>query len=422
MPKTLKFKNGLRFIPISQKGTKAVTLLVLVATGSKYEKKEISGISHLLEHLMFKGTKKRPNQLAVVEPLDRIGGVYNAFTGQEYTGYYIKARADYFDLALNILSDIYLNSKFDLKEIKKEKKVVLEEINMYHDHPMHHVQSLWTNVLYGDQPAGWDIAGTKEGVSDLTRNQIVNYFKGQYTTSNTVVCAAGNLPEGIPEISKKVEKKFSERKEEKTFKKPEVIEGQEKPGILLEQRKTDQTHLCLGVRGYNLSSPQRYPQKVLAALLGGMMSSRLFRKVRQELGLAYYINCQSSSDPDSGYLVSQAGVDNKSAEKAVSAILKEYQEIKKGVPTKELEKAKENLKGKLALGLETSDALASFYSVQEILEGRLLTPESIYDKINKVGVDDIKELAQDIFKPEKLNLALIGPFKNKKKFEDILNE
>ena len=201
-----------------------------------------------------------------------------------------------------------------------------------------------------------------------------------------------------------------------------VLEDQKKPKALLEYRKTDQTHLCLGGRGYGLFSEKRYSQKVLGVLLGGMMSSRLFRKVRQELGLAYYISCSSSSDPETGYLVAQAGVDNKNAEKAVSAVLKEYQKVKKKVPVRELEKARENLKGKLALNLETSDALASFYSVQEMLEERVLTLKDIYDKINKVGVDDIRELAEDVFRPEKLNLALIGPFKDKKKFENILNE
>ncbi len=419
MPKVIRFENGLRLLPIFRKETKAVTLLVLVGTGSKYEKKEISGISHLLEHLMFKGTKKRPTQLDIIEPLDRIGGVYNAFTGQDYTGYYIKVRSDRFNLALDILSDIYLNSKFDPKEIEKEKKVVLEEINMYRDHPMHHVQSLWTEVLYGDQPAGWDIAGTKKTVSAISRKQISEYFKGQYVNSNTVVCVAGNF--SFSDLNKKIESKFL-RKGETVFKKPPVLEKQKKPKVLLERKKTDQTHLCLGVRGYGLFSPQRYSQKILAGLLGGMMSSRLFKKIRQELGLAYYISCSSSSDPETGYLVAQAGVDNRNAKKAVSAILKEYSKVKRGVPQKELDKAKENLKGKLALSLETSDDLASFYSLQEILEGRVLTLKDIYDKINKVNVQDVKSLAGDIFRPENLNLALIGPFKDKKSFENILNE
>lgn len=418
-----KLKNGLRIITVPQKGTKAITLLVLVATGSKYETKEISGISHFLEHLLFKGTKKRPNQISVIEPLDRVGGIYNAFTGQEYTGYYVKVKADFFDLALDIISDIFLNSKLDPKEIEKEKGVIIEEINMYYDHPMQYVHSLWNSLLYGDQPAGWDIAGTKESVLSLSRKQIAEYFKNQYTASNTLVCASGNLPLSQSALTKKIERKFQKARKSEAKKKVPVKEEQKNPKCLIEYRETDQTHLCLGVRAFNISSPQRYSQEILAVILGGMMSSRLFSKVRQELSLAYYIDCQVSADSDTGYLVTSAGVDKEKTGKAVSVILKEYKKInKEGIPLKELKKAKDNLKGKLALYLETSDALASFYGAQEILEDRILTIQDIYDRINKVKTKDILKTSQDIFKPERLNLALIGPFKNTKKFEKLLNE
>ena len=418
MPEKTRLKNGLRVITVSRKNTKAVTLLVLVAVGSKYEKKKISGISHLIEHLLFKGTKKRPGPLKVVEPLDEVGGVYNAFTGQEYTGYYIKVRKEHFDMALDILSDIFLNSQFLSKEIKKEKSVVSEEIKMYHDHPMHHVQSLWNNLLYGDQPAGWDIAGTQKSVAGISRQEILDYFKNQYISAKTVVCAAGNFP--VKEAKKKIEEKFCKTAKGEILEKSSVVEKQKEPNFLLERRKTDQTHLCLGVRGYSLFSPRRYAQEVLAVVLGGMMSSRLFTKVRQELGLAYYVACESFSDSDTGFLMARAGVDNENSKKAVSAIVKEFKKIKRGVPSKELKKAKENLKGKMALHLETSDALASFYGIQEIMENNFLTLEEIYDKINKVGAKDISELAKDIFKPENLNLALIGPLEKEKELKKIL--
>ncbi len=421
MPQKTKTDNGLRIITIPQKSTKASTLLVLVATGSKYEKKEISGISHLLEHLLFKGTKKRPSPLKIAEPLDQVGGVYNAFTGQEYTGYYIKVRKDHFSLALDMLSDIFLNSQLDPKEIEKEKSVVKEEIKMYYDHPMHHVQSLWTKLLYGDQPAGWDIAGTQESVQGISRKDILEYFKNQYISAKTLVCVAGNFPFSVAETKEKIKKSFLKTAERNILKKPPVVESQKEPEALIEQRKTDQTHLCLGVRGCNLLSEQRYGQKVLAVILGGMMSSRLFTKVRQEMGLAYYVSCESFSDPDTGFLMARAGVDNQKAEKAVSAILKEFIKIRhQGVSLKELEKAKENLKGKMALSLETSDALASFYGIQEIMENRFLTLKEIYDKINKVDRKSISRIAENIFKPENLNLALIGPAKEQASFKKIL--
>jgi len=411
-------KNGLRIITVPQIGTQAVTVLILAGTGSKYERRETSGISHLLEHLLFKGTKKRPNQISISEPLDRVGGMYNAFTGEDYTGYYAKVDAKHFDLALDVISDIYLNSKIEPKEIKKEKGVVIEEINMYYDHPSSHVQSLWSKVLYGDQPAGWDIAGTKEIVSKITRKQIVDYITSQYTAENTIVCIAGNISK---DVKAKIEKKFSKISTSKIMEKLPVVEEQTKPEYIIDYKATDQTHLCLGVRGYALDNPKRITLELLALILGGMMSSRLFIKVREELSLAYYIRANVSSDPDSGFLVAQAGVDNTRVEKAITVILQEFKKLtQKKVSKEELKKAKDHFKGKMALMFEASDAQASFYGVQELLERKILTPEQVYAKINKVRADDILKVSKDIFKNEKLNLALIGPFKDPQKFQKLL--
>ena len=418
MFKKTTLKNGLRIITVPQKGTKAVTVLVLVATGSKYEKKEINGISHFLEHMFFKGTKKRPTPITIAEPLDRVGGIYNAFTGEEYTGYFAKVDAKHFDLALDVISDIYLNSKLDSKEIKKEKRVIIEEINMYYDHPSSYVQSLWNKVLYGDQPAGRDIAGTKESVSKISRKQLVDYMKTQYTASNTIVCIAGNISKNVEAKAKRY---FSKINIDNIIEKPLVIEKQTQPESLVNFKNTDQTHFCLGVRGYNLFHPKRYVLGLLGLILGGMMSSRLFIKVREELGLAYYVKTGVSSDPDTGCLVTQAGVDNKRAGKAISAVLNEYKRISQNkISSKELKKAKDHFKGKMSLFFEASDARASFYALQELLENKILRPEEIYAKINKVSVNDILKVSKDVFKPEKLNLALIGPFKDKTKFQKLL--
>ncbi len=420
MFKKTTLKNGLRIITVPKEGTQATTCLVLVGTGSKYESKKISGISHLLEHLFFKGTVKRPTHLDIAEPLDGVGGVYNAFTGEEYTGYYAKVDSKHSDLALDVISDIYLNSRLDANEIKKEKGVIIEEINMYYDHPTSHVQNLWTKVLYGDQPAGWDIAGTKESVLGIEREDLMKYKGSQYNASNTVVCIAGGI-ESEEELVKKVEKSFLGINTKKTIDKVPVIENQEKPQLILEHRNTDQTHFCLGVRGYNTFHPKKYALELLGLILGGMMSSRLFVVVREELGLAYYVRTEVSTDADSGFLVTQAGVDNSKAEKAIQAILKEYSKIAETeVSEKELKKVKENFKGKMALSLETSEALASFYGYQDLLEKEILTPDEIYDRIDKVSTKDILEVSKDIFKPSKLNLSIIGPFKDHKVFEKIL--
>jgi len=419
MFKKTTLKNGLRIITVPQKTTQAVTVLVLVGTGSKYERKKINGISHFLEHMFFKGTKKRPNLQAVSETLDKIGGIYNAFTSEEYTGYFAKVEASHFDLALDWVSDIFLNSTLPEKEIEKERGVIIEEINMYYDIPMNYVQILWQALLYGDQPAGWPVAGTKESVTKISRQDLINYLQSQYVASNTLVCLAGKFEKSS--IIKKVKKHFLEIGFKKPKEKLKVIEKQTKPNLILHTRGTDQTHLCLGVRGYNLFHPQKYTLELLGTILGGMFSSRLSLIIRGELGIAYYISTSVESNTDSGYLVTQAGVDNKNIEKAISTILKEYKKIsQKGVEKDELKKAKDYIKGKMALILETSDVQASFYGFQELLKKEILTSEEIYKKIDKITENDILKVAKDIFRPEKLNLALIGPFKDKKQFEKIL--
>jgi len=413
-------KNGLRILTIPQEGTKTVTVLVLAGTGSKYEKREISGISHLLEHMVFTGTEKRPRQQDVAEPLDRVGGIYNAFTGEEYTGFFAKVDSKHFDLAADVVSDIFLNPRLRQQDLEKEKGVVIEEINMYYDNPVSYVQTLWGKLLYGDQPAGWGILGTKESVSGISRENLADYIKSQYSAKNVIVCVAGNIPDKNV-IEEKIKKYFSKISEAKYFEKTKTKEEQDKPECILQTRKTDQAHFCLGVRAYNLFHPLRYAQEILATALGGMMSSRLFIKIREELGMAYYISTSAMPFTDCGYLVTQAGVDTKRIETAISAVLGEYKKIaEKGIPEDELKKSKDHLTGKMTLLLEASDAQASFYGLQDVLEKEILTPEQTYDKINKVSSSDVRKVAKDIFRPQKLNLALIGPFEDKEKFLKLI--
>ncbi len=419
MFKKTTLKNGLRIITISQKNTEAVTVLVLVKTGSKYEKKDINGISHFLEHMYFKGTKKRPTALAIAETLDKIGGIYNAFTSEEYTGYYAKTIASEFETALDWVSDIFLNSTLAEKEIQKEKGVIAEEVNMRLDHPMTYVNVLWSKLLYGDQPAGWDIIGTKQNIANMTRKKLVNYMNSQYVAANTIVCVAGNV--GSDLAVNKVKKYFSKIKENDSEKKQKVVERQSGPELIIQTRKTDQTHLCLGVRAYNLFHKDKYAQKLLSVILGGMMSSRLFVRVREKMGAAYYITTISDADPDTGCLFTQVGVDNRKVEKVISAVLDEYKKIsKEKVSAQELKKVKSYIKGKAALLLESSDALASFFANQEILEGKIMGLKEIFKMIDRITASDILKVSKDIFQSQKLNLALIGPFKDKEKFKKIL--
>ena len=422
MKKTFKkttLKNGLRIITVPQKETKAATVLVLVKTGSKYEERDISGISHFLEHMLFKGTEKRKTPVEVAEELDKIGGDYNAFTGEEYTGYYAKVDATKVDIALDWVSDIFLNSKIPSEEIEKERGVIIEEINMYNDNPMMYIDELWKTVLYGDQPAGWDIAGTKETVSAIKRDQIVGYIESQYTATNTIICVAGNFKERI--MIEKIKKAFSRIKTTKAKDKPRVVENQLDPQIILSYKDIGQTNIALGVRGYSTFHPQKQVMDVLGVILGGMMSSRMFVEIREKLGAAYYVRTYNQADTDTGSLVTFAGVDNKKLHKVIETILNEYNKLtKEKVSSKELKKAKDFLKGKMVLGLESSDAQASFYGSQELLKDKIITVEEIIKKIDKVTTNDIMKAAKDIFKPEKLNLAMIGPFKDKEEFKKLL--
>ena len=412
-------KNGLRIITHPMENTQAVTLLILVGAGSKYEKKEINGISHFLEHMAFRGTKKRPRTLDIAKELDKVGGLYNAFTGKELMGFWVKVGSKHFDLSCDILSDMIFNSLFKEKEIEKEKKAIIEEINMYLDTPQTYVLELWEKLLYGDQPAGWMVAGEKETVKKISQKDILNYFKSQFGAKNIVISLAGNFKE--KEATQKIKKFFGKFKNIKTISKKSVIEEQKSPRILLQQKETDQTHLTLGVRAFNLFSPKRYPLAVLANLLGGIMSSRLFLEIREKRGMAYYIRTIPEDYTDSGYLVTHAGINNKRVEKAIEIILKEYKKLKeKKVPKDELQKAKDNIKGHLYLGLETSDAWAVYLGAQEILREKISTPEEECEKIDRVNQDDILKVAREIFQPKKLNLALIGPFKDKGEFKKML--
>lgn len=419
MYKKTTLKNGLRFFAVPMKNTKAVTVLVMVGAGSKYETKELNGISHFLEHMFFKGTKNRPTTLKIAETLDRVGGVYNAFTSKEFTGYWAKVDWKHLDLALDWVSDIFLNSKLEGKEIKREKGVIVEEINMYLDTPMSYIGDLWEKLLYDDQPAGWLTIGEKKNILKLKREHLLDYLENHYSALNTIVCIAGNFNQ--KEVKKKVEKYFKGLRKKPAKDKPKVIERQGRPQSLIYYKKTDQTHLCLGVRGYNLSQPEKYSQEILTSILGANMSSRLFISIRERKGLCYYIRTSSEYSTDAGYLVTQVGVPHKNVGEVIKLILKEYKNVKtKKVSDQELKKAKDYLRGISTLSLESSDAQASFYSLQELLSRKILTPKEKFAKLDKVTLNDVQKAARDIFRPEKLNLALIGPHKDKLKFQQLL--
>jgi len=419
MYKKIILENGLRIILVPKEDSFSTTALILTSTGSEYETKEINGISHFLEHLCFKGTKKRPTSLSITAELDHLGALYNAFTSNELTGYFAKALPQHFEKILEIVADLYINPIFDPKEIEKERGVIIEEINMYEDIPMQKVQELFVKLLYKDQPAGWSVAGTKEIVKKISRDDIVDYRKRHYLADATTVVVAGEIKEN--EVINLIKKNFKNIGEEKREIKVPTKDIQNKPGILTKEKILDQTHLILGVRAYNIFDKRRSVLKLLSDILGGGMSSRLFQRLREELGACYYIRSESDLLIDHGYLAISAGIDNNRVEEITKVIIEELNKIKtEAVKKDELQTAKNHLIGHLFLGLESSDELASFYGGQEILKEEIMTPEEISKKIQVVSKEEIQAVAKDIFQNSKLNLALIGPQKDQGKIEKVL--
>jgi len=408
-------KNGLRVVTIPMKDNPTATVLVLVEAGSKYETKKVNGISHFLEHMCFKGTIKRPKAIDISKELDALGSQYNAFTAQEYTGYYAKSDARHFSKIFDVVSDIYLNSTFPETEMQKEKGVIIEEINMYEDMPPRHVQDLLMSLLYGDQPAGWNIAGEKKNVLEMKRDDFVNYKKAHYLPEATVLVVAGAVTER--EVMSEVNKIFGKISTGKKKGKLKVKEIQNKPAVLIKFKETDQTHFVLGVRSFGLFDKRNAILSVLGCALGGGMSSRLFQKLREEMGVGYYVRAYNDVYTDHGFFQISAGVDNKRIEEVIKAVLAECNILKnKLVSEDELNKVKEYLIGNMKLSLESSDDIANFYGGQELLKRELKSAEEKAKEIRKVTAKQIQTLAKQIFKNEKLNLALIGPFKDKEKF------
>jgi predicted Zn-dependent peptidase len=412
-------KNGLRIILAPMKDTQTVTVVVMVGAGSRYEKEKEAGISHFLEHMLFKGTKKRPTALSISEELDSIGGEFNAFTSKDKTSYYAKVDSKHINTALDVVSDIYLNSKIDASEIEREKGTIIQEFNMQEDNPRHTVWDIFENALYGKNPLGRDVTGYKKTVLAFKRKNFIRYMQRFYLANDTVICVAGKF--NGKEILEKIKKYFSGMRKGKKPQADKVYEKQANPLGKARFKKTDQTHFILGNRAYRENHKDRFVLSLLSIILGGNMSSRLFFEVREKLGLAYSVHTTVEAYEECGYVATYAGVEHKNLELAIETILKEYKKIAtEKVSEKELKKAKDYLKGKSIMGLESSDEMAMFFIGQEISKKKIMTISEIFRRIDKVTPRDILRIAKDIFRPEKLNLAVVGPHKNDKKLEKIL--
>ena len=414
--------NGLRVVTIPMPSLESVTVSVWVKTGSRNENQKNSGISHFLEHMFFKGTTNRPTAKQIAEEIDQIGGVQNAGTSKEYTEYYIKCRADKIEVAFDLLSDMTLNSLLDAKEIEREKGTIIEEIRMYEDTPMMNIGEVFEGLIYSGHPLGMDIAGTEKTVSEMKRKDFTDYRTNFYNPENMLVTVAGGVDEKkVMELSNKYFSKLVSNTSITVSNGFKTV--QTAPKIKLHNKKKEQAHVILGFIADGKNYKYKYAQTLLATILGGGMSSRMFTEVRERRGLAYSIRTSMDRYTDIGYMGTYAGLDTKRAEEAVKVMLEEHYKImnaKTQRTNQELTKAKEFLKGHLALALEDTSDVSGFFGDQELFSDKVLTPEEVFKMVDKVTMDEVNAEAKRLFVPERLNLAIIGPYENDEKFKKIV--
>lgn len=412
------FQSGLRLVTKKLEGTKAVTVLILVGAGSRYEDQKIRGISHFLEHMFFKGAEHYKNTKEVSEAIDSVGGEFNAFTGKEYAGYYVKVASENVEVACDVLSDMLLHAKFEQAEIEKERGVILEEYNMYQDTPMYQIGWNFEQLVFGDQPLGWDQIGTKELITSVMHQDFVDYNKKLYTPDNAVIAIVGNIDhkQATDLVGKYFE--MDEAKKAYEFMGLQSIDGGD---LYLKEKKTEQAHVALGFSAYAEGHEDHWALRLLAVILGGNMSSRMFLGVREAKGLSYYIHTSTDDYSDGGTIVTNAGVDLTRIDEAITGIIEQYRIVRdEEVPAAELAKAKSYLKGKMVLNLEDCEEYAHLLAKYELLRGGAKDPEEIIKKIDAVKVADIARLARELFVEEKMKLAVIGPYDDEERFRKLL--
>ena len=412
--------NGLRAVTAPMPQAKSVACFIMLAAGSRYETADTSGIAHFAEHMFFKGTERRPTAQQIGLELDGIGAEFNAFTGKEYTGYYVKCAAEHREHSFDVLVDMLRHSKFEPEEIEREKGVIVEEMNMYFDTPRDYIAGVYHQLLYDDTPLGWDIIGRKETVRGATRETFLDYVKKWYRAPRMVVGVAGNYPGSVRD---ELEALLGEV-EGGDPGGPAPAESRANgsgPRVKVHSKESDQAHICIGVPSYPLVHPDRYALQLVGTVLGTGMSSRLFSEVRERRGLAYYVFATNHSYTDTGTLYSQAGVDINRIDEAIETIARELRKIAdEPVPADELEKAKNVAKGRFVLQTESPHGMIMFGLRREVLEGKAAEPEEVLAELDKVTAEDVQRVAQDVIGQNGLNLALIGPFDDAERFEKLL--
>ena len=416
MKNPLVLNNGLRVHLLPYSGTQAVTVLVLIKVGSRYEYPAINGASHFIEHLMFKGTKRRPTTLDISRDLDAVGAEYNAFTGKEYTGYYVTIESSKLPLAVDLLHDMIFHSKYDPKEMNRERRVIIEEIKMYNENPVMHVEELLEQTMFDGSPLGWDIAGDAKRMLSMTRKDVIAYRDQHYVPSRMVIGLAGKVDKKALALVKKTFGSVKGKHKPVAF---EAFHAAKNQALRcrIENKKLEQIQLALGFPSYGVADKRNSAVSLLATILGGTMSSRLFISVRERKGLCYHVRAENGAYDDVGAFMIRSGLDQARLKEAVKTILAEVEKMKKtGVTARELKEAKENFRGRILLKLEESSSRADWYTRQELLLDRALTPDERMREIDAVTLHEVQKVAQDILDTKKMSVAAIGPFKDKQAF------
>ncbi len=397
----------------------SATVMVACETGSNYESKAESGLSHFLEHMLFKGTPTRPSAMAVATELDAIGAESNAFTSGEMTAYYAKSEKRHWQKLLDVVSDIYLNPSFPEADLEKERGVILQEISMYEDLPQRHVWDVLGTLLYGDTPAGRSTIGTKESVQSFSRGDFLSYHRKHYTPSKTIIAIAGDIPASA--VFAHVKKIFAAVPAAKKIGKEKVRAAQVAPAFLLKRKQSDQTHMIMAVRSYGAHNPRTMKAAVLMGILGDGMSSRLFQRLREDMGACYYVSASNNVSTDHGFASIATGIDKTRAVEVVQAIVEECRHLTQElVSEKELQKVKDYMASHLSMSLETTDALANFSIAEEIVHGEVRVPSALEAELRKVTAEDVRRTARSLFVDGGLNLAVVGDLPDEKAVKKAL--
>ena len=411
--------NGLRVVSTFLPHTMSASVSIFVGAGSRYEEERLAGVSHFVEHMLFKGTTKRPTPKEISEAIEGIGGVLNAATDKEITVYWAKVPVQHFDLAMDVLSDNLLNSRFDPADVEREREVIMEELNMVYDSPSDLVNLMIDEVVWPEQPLGRDTGGTRDSVAGLSRDDLLGFMDRHYGPTNAVVAVAGRVtPEEVLRTTEKYLGGWQSRPDQHWFPAQVPDDGAR---VALKSKRTEQANLCLAVEGLPAEHPDRFAEDILNTVLGEGMSSRLFVELREKLGLAYDIHSYVNHYQDTGSMVVFAGVDTRKSAETISAVLQELGRLRDGIPEDELARAKESMKGRLMLRMEDTRAVSSWTGAQELLRKNILTVEEVISLVEAVDQEDVQRVAKQMFTTEKLRLAIVGPYRSQARFANLLS-